>query len=529
MNNNRYLIFIGLLSIVFLIIFVNLFPHLFALWNTPKDMVFSGQASWFDPWDVNVYVSAIRSGGSHGLLLPNLYTTIPNDPIIIYPLYTIVGTILGRSIDAWILYYSLTAICSFMVVIGLYLMAKIFIQDNFKSLIAVLLTVIGGGFGWMVFPVIQSADLYVTGFTFVSQFQRPHEAVGMMLYIAALLTSYSAVNSQSKPKYFLTLIFIIGTVILYPYYAISILLIFGIWTVIRYIRDKRDNPKLSIRIIWPYLTIVIIVTIVTVSYYLHVRNNPTFSSVVSQILPQPSIVNILLGYGVIAVVYLVQLWKGRRNDNFYFLNIWVIVSLILSLIPLGFTRFYMRGLYLPIIILTIVNIDYIARFFLVSRRFVVILLIVLVPISSLFIFYKRIDEVKNINPWYYIDNDEKSAINYFAKVQSANNGVLASYKLGNMIPAYVSIPVYFGHLFQTPDADIKLENIYRFYTNGFSLNEAQTWLNEARICYVIFGPDERSIRADNGLTSDLTYPFLKSVFRSGNTSIFRNREYCGER
>lgn len=526
MKNSRLLILLGLLFIALFAISLNLFPHFYAYLHTPNEMVFSGQASWFDPWDVNVYVAAIRSGASHGVTLTNLYTSTPNVPIVIYPVYTLAGALFGRLIDVWILFYLLSAICTVAMTFSLYFAIKVFIKQNQNALVAVFLTLFGGGIGWMLFPVFQSSDLFVTGFTFISSLQRPHEAIGMMLYIGSIVTSYLAINCHSTPKYILTLLLIIGTVVFYPYYAISFLVIFGIWTMSSTISIYRTKSAISVYHLASYTAIAITVTVVTVLYYLHVRSNPTFSSVVAQILPQPNIINNLFGYGVLAIVYLLQLWKGKRDKQYYFLNMWVMVSVILSLVPLGFTRFYLRSLYLPIVIFAVTNIDIVSRVFSISKRFVAVCLVILVPISSFFIFYKRISEVNNNNSWYYISKSEKAGLDYLVQNQSNTNGVLASYKLGNMIPAFATIPVYFGHLFQTPNAKDKLDNLYRFYTKGYTSKDAQTWLNQARICYVVYSVDEIAIASENRYSSDLSYPFLQEAFRDGKTAIYRNIGYC---
>ncbi len=51
-----------LLIIISFAVFVNLFPNYYAYVNTPSGYIFSGQASWFDPWDINIYVTAIKWG-----------------------------------------------------------------------------------------------------------------------------------------------------------------------------------------------------------------------------------------------------------------------------------------------------------------------------------------------------------------------------------------------------------------------------------------------------------------------------------
>lgn len=60
MKSHRFKIAFCLFTIIFAIIFINQFPDYYALTKTPKGFFYSGQASWFDPWDINVYTAAIK-------------------------------------------------------------------------------------------------------------------------------------------------------------------------------------------------------------------------------------------------------------------------------------------------------------------------------------------------------------------------------------------------------------------------------------------------------------------------------------
>ena len=50
-------------------------PDIYKANSTPPNKRFTGQASWFDPWDMNIYFSAIGWGKRGGLLFENLYDT----------------------------------------------------------------------------------------------------------------------------------------------------------------------------------------------------------------------------------------------------------------------------------------------------------------------------------------------------------------------------------------------------------------------------------------------------------------------
>ena len=66
----------SVLFIVVILILANILtrgPDLLRDINCPPDKWYAGQASWFDPWDLNLYFSIIGWGKRGGILFENLY------------------------------------------------------------------------------------------------------------------------------------------------------------------------------------------------------------------------------------------------------------------------------------------------------------------------------------------------------------------------------------------------------------------------------------------------------------------------
>src|SRR3989344_1817351 len=144
---------ITFLLISFIVIFLNSFPNYCAFINTPKDMIFSGQASWFDPWDINLYVSVVNWGQHHGILLSNTYTSIENKAILFYPLYAVFGSIFPNA-DPYLLFHLLAIFMGLIVMFILWQSIKVFLTTGKIQFIALLLIALGGGAGWLFFPNI---------------------------------------------------------------------------------------------------------------------------------------------------------------------------------------------------------------------------------------------------------------------------------------------------------------------------------------------------------------------------------------
>ena len=57
------------------------FPIIYKYLSTPEGYWFTGQVSWFDPQDINLYVSMIKVGNQGQLLALNLYDSLSSQPL----------------------------------------------------------------------------------------------------------------------------------------------------------------------------------------------------------------------------------------------------------------------------------------------------------------------------------------------------------------------------------------------------------------------------------------------------------------
>ena len=162
----KYLGTVALFLLIFaFIVFLNDYPTYYAAQKVPSGFVYSGHAAWFDPWDLNVYLSTIRSGQKNGILLKNLYTTSYQKPIVMYPVYTALGTLFPKG-DIFKLYYGFQFITIFLVMICVMYSSYVFLKSIKLSFAIAILVALSSGYGWMFINIFQSPDLFMTGFSF---------------------------------------------------------------------------------------------------------------------------------------------------------------------------------------------------------------------------------------------------------------------------------------------------------------------------------------------------------------------------
>ena len=492
-----------------LIVFLRQLPDYWAAIHTPVGYEYSGQASWFDPWDVNVYVGAIRYGQDGHILLVNQYRTDNTKEAFLYPLYTATGYIF-RTVNPYILFHALGAGVGVGLCIVLYMLAYLVFRKYWYSLYTMLLVSLGGGFGWMFKDGFKSADTFVTSFTMMSSFQRAHEGVGTLFYVCSLMFYYFATQtpfSSRRVQYLaVSTISLITLILFYPYYLLIFALVTGIFTFTHVQIGERQRSIF----IWTSVTIGIS-TILSLFYLIHLRTT-SLASATTENLPNLTLRTLLMGYGPLILLFFAQVYLKKRNytsASSRFLWLWVGIAFFAAYLPFGFSRFYFRGLYFPLVLLALVytlQLRYAAQ-----RKLLVLFLCLLLPLTSLYIFSRRMNEAGKINQWFYYSHEIGDAFRYIRSYPK--NGVMSGYILGNYIPPKTNKSVYFGHKIQSTKGKVRQAQLINFYSGKFSSLGAKKFLSNNNISLVIYGPEERAFGGH-------VYPFMRKTYSNSKVQIY---------
>lgn len=169
-------------------LFLSKFPTLYHFLNTPEGYWFVGHTSWFDSWDINVYLSYIRFGERAGVLLENLHTTVPHKGIFIFQFYTLLG-VLNRifHVSPIALYQIASVVVGTLFICSSYFVIGKFIKDKLFRFITLVIAVLGGGLGWAT-KTGESLDVAGAGFTSVYSLEIPHQGLSNLLFILAIST-----------------------------------------------------------------------------------------------------------------------------------------------------------------------------------------------------------------------------------------------------------------------------------------------------------------------------------------------------
>ena len=497
-----------LIAVILALMFLFNYPALYALNNTPDGKVFAGHVSWFDATDTNVYIAAIKWSQKFKLHFQNAYTTKTHSPIIIYPLYTLLG-ILFPSANVFVIYHAFSIILGLILLIMIYRTSMLFLKERW-AVLSMFLVPIAGGFGWL-FATLGPPDLAWTPFTFTNVFQRPHEILAMTFYIAAYTLFYTGIVKNNLKKLILASVSLNLLTIFYPYLLLGYYITTFSFMTYLWLAKKFNKTK------WKYYVIHILTTLPWgIFYSIYLKSSTGFLGVLVPKLPAPSLLYLLLGYGIFGFIFLFQLFGIKKDKSAIFLSFWLLINLSLVYTPLSFARFYLRGLFYPLVLLSLLTINRVPETFKVFRMKLVVPAILLVPITSIFIFGFKLLTVKQHSRWRYLTDSAYGAITYLNQNSSPGSGVLLEYPLANQLPAFTLNRVYWGHPNQTPDAGTKYENLVKFYSNKMSEDEADRFLVNNNIKYIIYSPSEKLHSEKN----TLEYQFLKSIYSVEEYSIY---------
>ncbi|PIZ64350.1 hypothetical protein COU87_01590 [Candidatus Roizmanbacteria bacterium CG10_big_fil_rev_8_21_14_0_10_39_12] len=492
------------ICIVGIVLFVNYYPHYYAFSQTPENKSYSGQASWFDPWDINNYFAMIKvSQKNRSLLLSNINTTESMRPALIYPLYTSIATIFPHA-DNILLYHSLAILCGLLLAIGIFVLSNMFVKKPLYSLYTLLIISLGGGLGFLFSAPDMSADLHIPGVTFLSSFQKPHEAVATLLYISSLVYFYFSIERKKLSHLWISIALFLLLIPIYPYRLLSFLLIVSLFAAIKGIRNQKRYPVLYVGI---FSAMIVPPTILYTIHFLH----SGFSVLTSYQPHQVTLSSLIFGYGFFFIFFVYQLFFSKNKSSAQlFLNIWILVSIGLAIVPFGMSRLYLSGLLFPmalLFVLSLKNLSHIPNLFI---YFMMMLSLIFILPTSFYTYHKRIEEVRSDNIWFYIPTSYQQSLDFLE--DSEMDGVLALPPLSSYIPARTGKHVYFGIKDQSPGYDTKLAKAENFYSGTLSETKAQAFLQENNINLVVVPLHEVQFFAHS-------YPFLTVVYKNKDIEI----------
>ncbi|GAB4443163.1 MAG: hypothetical protein Kow0031_25350 [Anaerolineae bacterium] len=516
-----------------IVLLLSALPFALAVIAAPAGWHFAGLLP--NPLDGHSYLAKIQQGAGGTWLFHLPFTPEPHQGATIFTFYLTLGHLsrwLGLTGVA-VFHAARLAAGLFMLLMAFRFIAIVTPQRRERRLAFVLL-VTASGLGWLTvafgaFPI----DLWIPeAFTPYSLYANPHFplAIGLMLLtlmhlltasplmrrtpeVAPLQQGVNLDKGGTPPKppglrrYLGRLA---GAALMGLLLALALpFALLTLWAVVAAFvgwHTLTQSRRLPTTQIWLTLGNVAGAAPV-VLYQLWVSNsNPALAGWQAQNLtPTPSVLNLLLGYGLLGLLALAGAWQVIKQRPArpaeWLVLLWALVTLVLIFAPFSLQRRLITGLHVPLSILAALGLLRGLASLSLRRKTEGLIIggaVGLGLLGTVFVWLLPLlaalqgPESSPTAALLFIRQDEAAAFEWLRQHGAPDSVVLASERVGMFAPGQSGVRVFYGHPFETLNAEDKRAQLERFF--GGTLE-----MTSPRPDFVFYGPSERALGQPSAL------------------------------
>jgi len=464
----------------------------------------------------------MRQGLEGNWLLHLTYTPEPHEGVFVYTLYIALGHLAALTkLSLALVFHLARLVAGFWLLLILFrFIAHITPQFNERRLAFVLL-VSTSGLGWLGIAVLDTLpiDVWVPeAFIPHTLYATPHAslATALMLVIIQLVVW----PSQSKLSVLWAGIAAISLVMAQPFAMITvwaILAVFLTWLL----TTRHGFPWPQIR-----LTLGVVLFSAPVIFYDYwlTKVHPIVAGwSVQNITTAPAVLDLLLGYGPVGLLAIVGGWmiarQGIQNAKAgeWLVLLWAVTTTGLIYFPFDLQRRLIHGLHIPLGVLAAIGL----RRWLVNnqipvkrRRQLTCIVVVIGMLGTLFVWSIPLlvaiqsPTQSAATAILFMRQEETAAFEWLNQNATADDVVLASPRVGMFIPSQTKARTFYGHIYETVDAETKKAMAEAFYRGEIDAVPPQ-------VDFIIYGPSEQALGQPEKLSN------LPVLFSANNLRIYK--------
>jgi hypothetical protein len=509
-----------LVSSLAVILFASL-PTLYGWALTDDDHVFTGFV--YNTEDGNSYIAKMRLGARGGWRFHLIYTPEEHDGALVYTFYLLLGKVAtGLGLSFVLVYHLARALLGLGLLLTVYAFVSHFSADVRIRRVAWALVAIGSGLGWLLtllgatqwlgsLPI----DFWVPeAYAFLVLYNLPHLALaeGLLLW-SILWTLYSFEGKGLRWSLLaVSAAFVMAWIV--PFYAGVLVAALGAYLLALLIR-KRRLPWREVGL--TALTSIGVLAPVVYNAWLFTAN-PAFATWAAQnriLSPHP--LHYLLGFALMLVP---AAWGavqtlGQGEECWLLPVAWVLVVPFLLYIPFNLQRRMIAVAQVPLALLAAVGLVTWFR----KLRWALVGYVALLSLSNLLLVLGNLGPIHQRTTPIYRPTAEIVALEWLNDHAQADETVLASFQVGNVIPAWTDLRVFAGHGPETLHNAEKQEALQRFFNPATDDGWRQDLLRGFGVDYVFHSPPERVL----GEWDPASAWYLVPVYRKGTYAIYEVR------
>jgi hypothetical protein len=509
-------------------------PYLIGYFHQGADWRFTGFL--FGLEDGNSYIAKMLTGTYGSWLFRSPYSAMPQKGVLAFLPYILLGKLAfppEAHDQLVVLFQFFRWVAGGFLIWATYAFCALFIEDIRHRRLATLVILLGGGLGWTSL-IFNSANIGWGGsleiyspeaFGFLSILGLPHLAAarGLLLFgfIYFLRSTGDGRWRSDTVKgglcwlavgFFQPLTIVIGYGILGCYIVIRLLIL-----------GKREWKTV---VPWIYkAAIMSLISSPWVIYNFAFFNTDAYLKIWYQqnIISSPPVLDYLLSFGLFILLGLPALWNIFRSKKSQaaILPAWLLCAGILAYIPYNLQRRFIDGVWVALVILLIMALPLIRKNWLRKFSSIAVGTTFIAPVLVMMIM--SIGVIKPAEP-VFRSVDEIQMYTAMERMVKPGDIVLAGYKIGNAIPAWVPVRVVAGHGPETANLKMVLPDVESFFSGDRDVKWQQDFLKENNVSFIISGPDERISGSWKG-DPDLK---LETVYTKGLYQVFRVEHLHGK-
>lgn len=514
-------------------------PYLLGFSNQDQDWRFSGFI--FNVEDGNSYIAKMLRGSTGEWLFRTPYSAIPQQGILLFLPYLLLGKLasppaLHEQLVA--LYHLFRVGAGMFMILATYDFLAVFIEGIHLRRLAIILTTLGGGLGWIL--VISGnpgwmgslpLDFYSPEtFGFLALYGIPHLALarGMLLWGFTIFLRHPGTTLSRKSTLIqagtcgiFVLIGGLAQPLIIPIaYAVFLMyfVLCGSWVF-----HRREQTSVLERSEWKSQALfAAIASAIPLPYLVYLVYAVKFNRFVQlwssqNIILSPHPFHYLIAFGVVLPFSIIGILLMVKNHprNGRFLAAWLLLFPGLAYAPVNLQRRLPEGIWVVLVagaVYGLMRIDIRPGW----KKVALFSVTPLVLPSTLFLLIGGIKAAAAYQTPVYRPVDEIAAFSYLAGEAERGDIVLGSYNTGNALPAWAPVSVLAGHGPESAELAKSLEKIHQFFNFETCSSPCTELLKENDVRFVIWGPEERQL----GRGKPVFMSALRLCYTQGEYQIF---------
>jgi hypothetical protein len=473
--------------------------------------------------DGNSYIAKMRLGARGAWSFHLFYTPEDHEGALVFTFHLLLGKIAaGLGLSLVLVYHLARALLGLGLLLTVYVFVSHFTSDVRVRRVAWALVAMGSGLGWLLTLLGATRwlgdlplDFWVPeAYVFLVLYNLPHLALAEGLLLWSILWTLYAFDGKGLrwSLYAGLAAFVMAWIV--PFYAGVLAAALGAYLLALLIRRRR-LPWQEIGL--AALTGIGVLAPVVYNAWLFTAN-PAFATWAAQnriLSPHP--VHYLLGFALLLVP---AAWGAaqalRQGEERWLLPVaWILVVPFLLYIPFNLQRRMIAAAQVPLALLAAVGLVTWFR----NHRWALLAYIAILSLSNVLLVLGNLGPIHQRTTPIYRPAAEIAALEWLADHAQADETVLASSQVGNVIPAWTDLRVFAGHGPETLHNAEKQEALQRFFDPAIDDAWRQELLRNFGVDYVFHSPPEREL----GDWDPASARYLVPAYRKGTYAIYEVR------